>query len=237
MTLHVDGVSDVTPTPSTPQVETDAMAGEGWATATPSGGALAQWLSGPARLRLACDPASAGSCGVEHTTRLAGGDYFDVAIRVRLDAGSGDQTRLILAAGRSSTDYVHGMLFANRQFETGRVQGGSYFGGFWNLADLSADLSGGDLADGLTWFRIHRSPLGVAWYYGRSVTGDLPAVWSLIYSSVEREVAGQFGMAREGVKASNGRFVGIYNMTLSAVPNTATVLAVEWGSPGAFGGA
>jgi hypothetical protein len=62
-------------------------------------------------------------------------------------------------------------------------------------------------------------------------------VWTEVYGSTERHVAGQDATARNGKKAANGLFVGIYAVTLSGVNLDVAVLAIKTGLPGAFGGA
>jgi hypothetical protein len=62
-------------------------------------------------------------------------------------------------------------------------------------------------------------------------------VWTEVYGSTERHVAGQDAAARNGKKAANGLFVGIYAETHSGVNLDVAVLAIKTGAPGAFGGA
>jgi hypothetical protein len=61
-------------------------------------------------------------------------------------------------------------------------------------------------------------------------------VWTEVYGSTERHVAGQDARARNGKKAANGLFVGIYAVTLSGVNLDVAVLAIKTGLPGGFGG-
>ena len=53
----------------------------------------------------------------------------------------------------------------------------------------------------------------------------------------EQFVAGADAVARNGKKAANGLFVGIYAVTLSGVNLDASILAIKTGLPGALGGA
>lgn len=221
-----------TPSSGAPAVESADMSGTGWATATPSGGALASWLTSPARLVLNCDPGAAGSCGVSLATLLPNRDYYDVAIRFRVLSGdNSDQTRLILACGQSDTNFVQAMFFSDGRVETGAVVEGVYT--FWNLSSSLFDATA--RGDGESWVRCHRNPSAVAWHWGRG--SALPTVWRPIYSSVEREVAGQWAQARAGLVASNGPYGGIFGVTLSGVDFDARIDNIAAGLPGAFGGA
>ena len=220
-----------------PTVTSDAMAGSGWSTASATGGAVATWASSPARLTLDCDPGAAGSCGVTHTTKLPNREEYSIAIRVQVVNGdNSNQTRIILACGQSATDCAQMALFTNGSIEVGATVASSYV--YWNVATHAAIDStartGGEL-----WLRFDRRVGVIAWSYGinAGTSGDMPTAWTEVYSSTERHVAGADAAARAGKKAANGRFVGIYAVTLSGVNLDVSVLAIKTGLPAAFGGA
>lgn len=221
-----------------PSVTSDAMTGSGWSTASATGGAVATWASSPARLTLDCDPAAPGSCGVTHTTKLPNREEYSIAIRVQVVNGdNSNQTRIILACGQSANDYAKMALYTDGSIEVGATVGGSYV--YWNVATHAAigptARTGGEL-----WLRFDRRAGLVVWSYGIGTGGALPTVWTEVYGSTERHVAGQHAQARDGKKASNGTHVGIYAVTLSTLPGLnldVAVLAIKTGLPGAFGGA
>lgn len=218
-----------------PAVNSDALAGTGWSTASATGGAVATWASSPARLTLDCDPGAAGSCGVTHTTKLPNREEYSIAIRVQVVNGdNSNQTRIILACGQSATDCAQMALFTNGSIEVGATVASSYV--YWNVATHAAidptARTGGEL-----WLRFDRRAGLVVWSYGIGTGGALPTVWTEVYSSTERHVAGADAAARNGKKAANGLFVGIYAVTLSGVNLDVAVLAIKTGLPAAFGGA
>lgn len=225
-----------TPSSGAPAVESADMSGTGWATATPSGGALASWLTSPARLVLNCDPGAAGSCGVYADGYLDSGDYYDVAIRLRILGGdNSNQTRVILSVGQDASNVVNLAFFTDGSIEVGVVVGGSYT--YWNVTNTIAALGAGVRAGGQLWFRVHRSPGMLEWSYGIGTSDARPTSWVPVYSHVERMVAGQYAQARAGLTASNGRHVGIYAVTLAGVALSVRVDDIVTGLPGAFGGA
>ena len=214
----------------------DVLSGSGWSSSSATGGASASWASGPARLVLNCAPGSAGSCGVTHATKLPNRDEYSIAIRVRVDNGdNSSQTRIILACGQSATDCAQMALFTNGSIEVGATVASSYV--YWNVATHAAidatARTGGEL-----WLRFDRRLGCIAWSYGinAGTSGDTPTKWTEVYSSTERHVAGADATARNGKKAANGLFVGIYAVTLSGVNLDVAVLAIKTGLPGGFGG-
>ncbi len=224
------------PSAAPPSRLEDAMSGTGWSTASATGGASASWATGPNRLLLTCDPGSAGSCGVYADGYLDSGDYFDVAIRLRITGGdNSNQTRVILAVGQDTNTSANLAFFTNGSVEVGVVVGGSYT--YWNVTNTIADLDAGVRAGGQLWFRVHRSPGMLEWSYGIGASDALPTEWYPVYSHVERMVAGQYAQARAGLTASNGRHVGVYALTLSGVALGVRVDDIVTGLPGAFGGA
>ena len=217
-----------------PSVTEDAMSGSGWSSSSATGGASASWASGPARLVLDCNPGSAGSCGVTHATKLPNRDEYSIAIRVRVDNGdNSSQTRIILACGQSATDCAQMALFTNGSIEVGATVASSYV--YWNVATHAAidatARTGGEL-----WLRFDRRLGCIAWSYGinAGTSGDTPTKWTEVYSSTERHVAGADATARNGKKAANGLFVGIYAVTLSGVNLDVSILDIRTGY--AFGG-
>jgi hypothetical protein len=212
------------------------MAGSGWSIASATGGAVASWASSPARLTLDCNPGAAGSCGVTHTTKLPNREEYSIAIRVQVVNGdNSNQTRIILACGQSATDCAKMALYTDGSIEVGATVGGSYVY-WWTVASIAAigptARTGGEL-----WLRFDRRAGLVVWSYGIGTGGALPTVWTEVYGSTERHVTGQDAAARNGKKAANGLFVGIYAVTLSGVNLDVAVLAIKTGAPGAFGGA
>ena len=219
-----------------PAVNSDALAGTGWSTASATGGAVATWASSPARLTLDCNPGAAGSCGVTHTTKLPNREEYSIAIRVQVVNGdNSNQARIILACGQSANDCAKMALYTDGSIELGATVGGSYVY-WWTVASIAAigptARTGGEL-----WLRFDRRAGLVVWSYGIGTGGALPTVWTEVYGSTERHVAGQHAHARDGKKASNGTHVGIYAVTLSGVNLDVAVLAIKTGLPGAFGGA
>lgn len=224
------------PSAAPPSRLEDAMSGTGWSTASATGGASASWATGPNRLLLTCDPGSAGSCGVYADGYLDSGDYFDVAIRLRITGGdNSNQTRVILAVGQDTNTSANLAFFTNGSVEVGVVVGGSYT--YWNVTNTIAGLGAAVRAGGQLWFRVHRSPGMLEWSYGIGASDALPTEWYPVYSHVERMVAGQYAQARAGLTASNGRHVGVYALTLSGVALGVRVDDIVTGLPGAFGGA
>lgn len=213
----------------------ELMTGTGWPTSTPSGGATATWADD--KLTLDCDPGSAGSCGASKATALPSGRNYRVAIRLQVISGdNSSQTRIILACGQSATDYVQMMFFTDGSIEIGATVGGSYT--YWYVANTIAAINNALRTGGKFWICCDRSPGLLTWSWGEGVGGALPSVWNEIYSSTERHVAGQDAQARAAKKASNGRFVAIYGVTLSGVDLVVAVHDIVTGLPGAdFGGA
>ena len=74
----------------------------------------------------------------------------------------------------------------------------------------------------------------IVWSYAIGTGGAVPAVWTEVYGSTERHVAGAHTNARNGKKAANGLFVGIYAVTLSGVNLDVSILDIRTGY--AFGG-
>lgn len=224
------------PTAAPPSALDDVMDGVGWQTATATGNATAMWAAGPARLVLTCDVGSAGSCGVYADGYLDSGDYYDVAIRLRILGGdNSNQTRVILSVGQDASNVVNLAFFTDGSIEVGVVVGGSYT--YWNVTNTIAALGAGVRAGGQLWFRVHRSPGMLEWSYGIGTSDARPTSWVPVYSHVERMVAGQYAQARAGLTASNGRHVGIYAVTLAGVALSVRVDDIVTGLPGAFGGA
>ena len=208
------------------------MTGADWSASTPSGGATATWADG--KLTLDCDAGSAGSCGASKATALPARDEYSIAIRVRIiDGDNSNQTRIILACGQSATDCAQMALFTDGSIEVGATVASSYV--YWNVATHAAidptARTGGEL-----WLRFDRRAGLVVWSYGIGTGGALPTVWTEVYSSTERHVAGADAAARHGKQAANGLFVGIYAVTLSGVNLDVAVLAIKTGLPGGFGG-
>ena len=215
----------------------DALSGSGWSSASATGGAAASWASGPARLVLDCNPGAAGSCGVTHATKLPNGEDYSIAIRVRVDNGdNSNQTRIILACGQSANDCAQMALFTNGSIEVGATVASSYV--YWYVASTIAAINSGVRTGGELWLRFDRRVGVIAWSYGinAGTSGDLPTAWTEVYSSTERHVAGADAAARNGKKAANGRFVGIYAVTLSGVNLDVSVLAIKTALAGGFGG-
>lgn len=213
----------------------DDMSGTDWSLATPSGGALATWAG--SKLTLDCDAGSAGSCGASKATALPARDEYSIAIRVQVVNGdNSNQTRIILACGRSATDCAKMALFTNGSIEVGATVGGSYV--YWYVASTIAAIDPTARTGGELWLRFDRRVGVIAWSYGinTGTSGDLPTVWTEVYSSTERHVAGADAAARNGKKAANGTFVGIYAVTLSGVNLDVAVLAIKTGPALSFGG-
>ena len=218
-----------------PSVIEDDMSGTGWATATATGGAAASWATSPARLLLNCAPGSAGSCGVESTTRLPSTDTYDVAIRVRFDVGDGSGNgRVLFVVGRNSANCLVLTLSAAGELQAGRTIGGTYT----NYTILyTAGIDSSARTGGQLWVRASRSPQGFVWLWGIGAGGQLPTEWVEYWASAP--LAGSWGyaytVAANGL--SQGPFVGIYLVTVSAIDVDASVLDLVTGLPGAFGGA
>jgi hypothetical protein len=210
----------------------DPLTGTGWSTVTSTGSAVASWTTSPNRLSLNCDPGSAGSCGVFHATTLPSRDYYDVAVRIQVLSGDGsNQTRWVLTVGKDQTNTANLAFFTNGSVELGTVVGGSYT--YWYVA--SGLLSNAGLrTGGQLWFRTHRSPGMLEWSWGEGSGGALPLQWNPVYSSIGRQVAGQYGQARDGLAASNGKGIGIYAITLAGVDLDVDVLDIVTSLPGAY---
>jgi hypothetical protein len=208
------------------------MTGTDWDDATPSGGASGTW--GSSKLTLTCVSGSAGTCGAEQSDYTQSGEYYDVAIRLRVLSGdNSSNTRMILVVGVDSTHCSSLALFSDGSFETGHTNS-SYT--YWNVASTISGINNSVRTGGQLWIRSHRSALGIAWYWGVGSGGNLPTQWNLVYSSIEREVAGALSTAQAGMYVSNGRFVGIYGITLSGMDFSFEVLSIVTALPGALGG-
>jgi hypothetical protein len=72
------------------------------------------------------------------------------------------------------------------------------------------------------------------WSWGEGSGGALPLQWNPVYSSIGRQVAGQYGQARDGLAASNGKGIGIYAITLAGVDLDVDVLDIVTSLPGAY---
>ena len=217
-----------------PAVESADMTGTGWSTATPSGGALASWASSPARLLLNCAPGSAGSCGVESTTRLPSTDTYDVAIRVRFDVGGSGNGRVLFVLGRNSANCLVLTLSAAGELQAGRRVGGTYT----NYTILYyAGIDSSARTGGQLWVRASRSPQGFVWLWGIGAGGQLPTEWVEYWASVPAGASLGYAYTVVANGLSQGPFVGIYLVTVSAIDVDASVLDLVTGLPGAFGGA
>lgn len=210
----------------------DPMTGSGWSTLTTSGGASASW--GSSKLTLDCAAGSAGSCGVEASSYLESGEWWDLAIR--LDVLSGDassSTRINLVAGQDTNNNVTVSLWTNGTLEVGYVSSGSWqsitFGSVSGID--STARTGGQL-----WLRIARTPTGLSWWWGVGSGGAMPTQWQYYYSLMEVAAAGYAGRVSAAMTASSGRYVQISALTLFAVDLDVDVLAISRGLSGAFGG-
>ena len=153
---------------------------------------------------------------------------------MRVDNGdNSSQTRIILACGQSATDCAQMALFTDGSIEHGATVGGSYV--YWNVATHAA-IDATARTGGNLWLRFDRVQGLIVWSYAIGTGGAVPAVWTEVYGSTERHVAGAHTNARNGKKAANGLFVGIYAVTLSGVNLDVAVLAIRTGLPGGFGG-
>ena len=213
----------------------DALSGSGWSSASATGGAAASWASGPARLVLNCAPGSAGSCGVESTTRLPSTDTYDVAIRVRFDVGDGSANgRVLFVVGRDSANRLVLTLSAAGALQAGRTVGGSYTG-YTVLYDAGIDSNA--RTGGQLWVRASRSPQGFVWLWGIGAGGQLPTAWVEYWASAQLAASSGYSYTVVANGLSQGPFVGIYLVTVSAIDVDASVLDLVTGLPGAFGGA
>lgn len=213
----------------------DAMTGSGWTALSASGGASASWASGPARLLLNCAPGSAGSCGAGSTTRLPSTDTYDVAIRVRFDVGDGSANgRILFVVGRDSANCLVLTLSAAGALQAGRTVGGSY-AGYTVLYD--AGINSNARTGGQLWVRASRSPQGFVWLWGIGAGGQLPTEWVEYWASVPLSASVGYSYTVVAHGLSQGPFVGISLVTVSAIDVDASVLDLVTGLPGAFGGA
>jgi hypothetical protein len=218
-----------------PSVASDDMSGTGWATATATGGAAASWATSPARLLLNCAPGSDGSCGVESTTRLPSTDTYDVAIRVRFDVGDGSANgRVLFVVGRDSANCLVLTLSAAGALQAGRTVGGSYTG-YTVLYDAGIDSNA--RTGGQLWVRASRSPQGFVWLWGLGEDDELPTEWVEYWASAQLAASSGYSYTVVANGLSQGPFVGIYLVTVSAIDVDASVLDLVTGLPGAFGGA
>ena len=212
----------------------DDMSGTGWATATATGGAAASWATSPARLLLNCAPGSAGSCGVESTTRLPSTDTYDVAIRVRFDVGNGSGNgRVLFVVGRNSANCLVLTLSAAGELQAGRRVGGSYtnYTVLYYAGIDSSARTGGQL-----WVRASRSPQGFVWLWGIGAGDQLPTEWVEYWATAPLGASLGYSSTVVANGLSQGPFVGIYLVTVSAIDVDASVLDLVTGLPGAFGG-
>ena len=218
-----------------PTTSSDAMGGDGWTIDAATGGASATWATSPARLLLNCAPGSAGSCGAGSTTRLPSTDTYDVAIRVRFDVGDGSANgRILFVVGRDSANCLVLTLSAAGALQAGRWVGGSY-AGYTVLYD--AGINSNARTGGQLWVRASRSPQGFVWLWGIGAGGQLPTEWVEYWASVPLSASSGYSYTVVAHGLSQGPFVGISLVTVSAIDVDASVLDLVTGLPGAFGGA
>lgn len=210
----------------------DAMSGTGWATVSATGGASASWATSPARLLLNCAPGSAGSCGAEQEDYLQSGEYYDVAIRVRFDVGDGSANgRVLFVVGRDSANCLVLTLSAAGALQAGRTVGGSYTG-YTVLYDAGIDSNA--RTGGQLWVRASRSPQGFLWLWGIGAGGQLPTEWVEYWGAAQLAASSGYSYTVVAKGLSQGPFVGIYLVTVSAIDVDASVLDIVTGLPGAF---
>ena len=210
----IDAAEDGAP----PSVTSDAMAGTGFVALTTSGSATFAWSGGKGTGT--CPLGSAASCGVEASSYLPRGEWYDLAIRVDVVTGDASSlTRLVLTAGQSSAANVSTILWTN-----GTIEWGSYGSGSFSSLGTTAGPDSGQRTGGELWLRLTRTPTGVAFSWGVGSAGALPTTWTTVGVSSAANV-----LARAG-----GTYVSIAVLTTSSFAFTADILAIKSSLPGGF---
>jgi len=185
------------------QRRVDPLAGSGWTTLTPSGGATASWASGPARLALSVPDGATGGVSVERADFVPTSHEWDALLRLDVTAGDANaDTRFILYVGEDDSDVYSYALWTNGNLEAGRVVGGA----FTNVATVSGP-DAGQRTGGQLWMWLSRRPGHVDTLWGVGSGGALPTVWNLIAHDT----------AAASVKAASGTYGRISHVTLAGV--------------------
>ena len=153
----------------------DPMAGTGWSSTTPVGGALASWGAG--KLTIVVPPSTAGGAAVERSSGVIPADAPEWDLLARLDVVAGDNssaTRIALSAGADDANCVLAQLWTNGTVELGKVVGGAYTGlGYGGASGLDSGVRTG----GQLWMRLSRRLGGVFASWAPGSGGAVPNAW------------------------------------------------------------
>ena len=153
----------------------DPMAGTGWSSTTPAGGAAATWGAG--KLTIVVPPSTAGGAAVERSSGVIPADAPEWDLLARLDVVAGDNssaTRIALSAGADNANCVLVQLWTNGTVELGKVVGGVYTGlGYGGASGLDSGVRTG----GQLWMRLSRRLGGVFASWAPGSGGAVPNAW------------------------------------------------------------
>ncbi len=182
----------------------DPFSGSGWTILSPSGGALATWAAGPARLSLSVPDGATGGCALERSAYVPESDEWDVCMRVDVLAGDGSaDTRTILYVGVDANNLYSLAFWANGTLEAGRVVAGVY-----TSVAMVAGPSSGERTGAQFWLRLSRRVTGVVASWAVGSAGAVPAAWVAV---------GVPDAALASLLASCGTYVRLVHVTLGGV--------------------